>query len=149
MTWVLTALLIGLALGAAAAASGSSRLVAAALAIEPAGTLWTNAIRMLVIPLIVSVVITSVARQRDLHRTGRVGGLAVLVFVSVLFAGGLFAALVVPYSFDHLTIRPRRGRETACRGSIDEPGHPGRPGDAVSAPARARFGACEPSQGSR
>ena len=106
MMRVLTALLIGLAVGAGAAALGGDRLVAAALALEPVGTLWTNAIRMVVIPLIVSVIITSVAGQRDLHRSGRAGGLTVLLFVSLLFAGGLFAALVVPYSFDHLAIGP-------------------------------------------
>ena len=83
---VLLALLAGLALGAGAAASDSETLRGVALAIEPVGTLWTNAIRMTVVPLVVALVITGVASHADLGRIGRLGVLAVPVFVTLLGA---------------------------------------------------------------
>ena len=103
---VLLALLAGLALGAGAAASDSETLRGVALAIEPVGTLWTNAIRMTVVPLVVALVITGVASHADLGRIGRLGVLAVPVFVALLLAGGLFTVLVAPLSLDRLTIAP-------------------------------------------
>jgi len=105
-TRVVIALVLGLALGAAAAAWGNHTLVKVALAIEPLGSLWINAIRMTVVPLVVALVITSVTNQSDLRRTGRLGGLALVVFVGLLVTGGLFASLVAPISFAHLTIAP-------------------------------------------
>jgi Na+/H+-dicarboxylate symporter len=106
MIRVVIALILGLALGAGAAAWGNGTLVSVSLAIEPLGTLWVNAIRMTVIPLVAALVITAVAYQTDLRRTGRLGGLALAVFVGLLIAGGLFAALVAPISFARLTLAP-------------------------------------------
>jgi Na+/H+-dicarboxylate symporter len=100
---VLLALIIGLALGIGAAALGGAPLEVA-LALEPIGTLWTNAIRMTVIPLVVALVITGVAEHADLRRIGRMGGLAAPVFVGLLLAGGLFTLAVAPLSLDRLDV---------------------------------------------
>ena len=54
-TWVLVALIVGLALGVGVAASGSARLMELALAIQPIGTLGVNAIRMTDIPRAVAL----------------------------------------------------------------------------------------------
>src|SRR5262249_57967254 len=86
----LTALLLGITAGTIVAAVGNQTLATIALSIEPLGTLWTNAIRMTVIPLVAALVINSVASQTDLRRTGRLGALALTVFVCLLVAGGLF-----------------------------------------------------------
>lgn len=102
---VLVALLMGLALGIGGAALGG-RSLAIALALEPLGTLWTNAIRMTVIPLVVALVITGVAEHSDLRRIGRMGGLAAPVFVGLLLAGGLFTLAVAPLSLDLLNVTP-------------------------------------------
>ena len=63
---VLVALAVGLAGGIAIAASRNTALVSAADAIAPIGTLWVNAIRMTVIPLVVSLLITGVASASDI-----------------------------------------------------------------------------------
>ena len=65
-TRVLVALVAGLAGGAAIAASGNPALLAAADWLTPIGTIWVNAIRMTVIPLVVSLVITGRGRR---HRS--------------------------------------------------------------------------------
>ncbi len=79
--------------GVAISASGSATALNAADAIAPIGTLWVNAIRMTVIPLIVSLLITGVASTADVASIGRLGGRTLLVFVLLL---ACVAAVVVP-----------------------------------------------------
>ena len=83
-TRVLLALGAGLAGGIAIAASGSEPLLRAADAIVPIGTVWINAIRMTVIPLVVSLLITGVAGAADLRTIGRLGGRSLLTFFVLL-----------------------------------------------------------------
>jgi Na+/H+-dicarboxylate symporter len=103
---VLAALIAGLALGAAAGALDHAALRAVARVIEPVGTLWTNAIRMTVVPLVAALVVTGVAEQSGLGALRKLGGLAVAVFVVLLLAGGFFAVLVTPLSLGRLSISP-------------------------------------------
>jgi len=72
-TRVLIALVAGVGVGVAIASSGSPRLASAALAIEPLGTLWINAIRMTVIPLVVGSLIVGITSAPDAKSIGRVG----------------------------------------------------------------------------
>ena len=88
-TRVLLALGAGLAGGAAIAASGNPRLLRAADAIVPVGTVWINAIRMTVIPLVVSLLITGVAGAADLRAIGRIGGRTLLTFFLLLLGTAL------------------------------------------------------------
>lgn len=104
---VLTALIAGLAAGAGATASGSTALLGLVHGIEPLGTLWTNAIRMTVIPLVVALVVTGVAGLADVKRVGRLGGRALVAFMVLLVAGGLFTVLVAPLSLNFMTIAPQ------------------------------------------
>jgi Na+/H+-dicarboxylate symporter len=90
-TRVLVSLGAGLAGGAAIAASGNSGLQHAAEAITPVGTVWINAIRMTIIPLVFSLLITGVAGAADLRAIGRLGGRSLLTFFGLL----LGAAVVV------------------------------------------------------
>ena len=59
-TRVLIALVVGVAAGVAIASSGSAPLARGAMALEPLGTLWINAIRMTVIPLVVGSLIVGI-----------------------------------------------------------------------------------------
>ncbi len=79
-------------------------MLAIAAAIEPLGTLWTNAIRMTVIPLVIALVITGVASAADLRHVGRLGMRALPTFVALLVAGGLFALVLAPIALDRLSI---------------------------------------------
>jgi Na+/H+-dicarboxylate symporter len=81
---VLLALGAAVALGVAVAASGNAALLSAADAIAPIGTLWVNAIRMTVMPLIVSLIVTGVASATDVKAIGRLGGKTLLVFAGML-----------------------------------------------------------------
>src|SRR2546422_7338535 len=90
---VLLALGAAVAIGIAVAASGNAALLSAADAIEPIGAIWVNAIRMTVIPLIVSLIVTSVASATAVKAVGRLGGRPLLVFVAMLMS---LAGVVVP-----------------------------------------------------
>jgi Na+/H+-dicarboxylate symporter len=92
-TRVLAALVAAIVGGALIAASGNTTLIGAADALAPIGSLWVSAIRMTVIPLVVSLLITGVASATDVGAIGRIGGRTLVVFVLLLAA---IAAIVIP-----------------------------------------------------
>ena len=96
---VLLALVLALVLGAAIAASGNATLLNAADVVAPIGTIWVNAIRMTIIPLIVSLLITGVASASDGKTIGRIGGRAILVFGLLLAGTALVVIPIVPSVF--------------------------------------------------
>lgn len=102
-TRVLLSLGAAVAGGIAIGASGSSALLRAADAIAPIGTLWVNAIRMTVIPLVVSLVITGVASATDVKLIGRLGGRTLMVFL-LLLAG--MAIVIMPLASAAFTLLP-------------------------------------------
>lgn len=99
---VVLALVLGLVLGIVGALWDSAAFRAMAAVIEPIGTLWTNAVRMTVIPLVVALVITGVAKTADGRRIGRLGARALPIFLGLLLASGFFAWLVAPLALDRL-----------------------------------------------
>jgi proton glutamate symport protein len=72
-------------------------------AIEPLGTLWVNAIRMTVIPLIVSLLVVGVASSHDTARIGRLGVKAFAMFIGMLVVVAAGTALIAPTLFEGLT----------------------------------------------
>src|SRR5918996_2622760 len=62
--------------------------------IEPLGSLFINAIRMTVIPLVVASLIVGVAGAPDARAIGRVGWRALVVFIALVFIVAVFGAIV-------------------------------------------------------
>lgn len=77
---IATGLILGLLVGLGAAATGNEWLHMIAEASAPFGTLFMNAIRMIVMPLIVSIIFTSIARLGDPRKLGRIGGLTIAYY---------------------------------------------------------------------
>lgn len=117
---VLLALLAGLALGIAASATGSETLIGIARALEPVGTLWINAIRMTVIPLVVSSLVAGVAAAPDPSVVGRIGWRALVIFFSVLGATAVFCIIVAPLMLGGLTIDPAASEALRSTGSASD-----------------------------
>ena len=92
-TKVLIGLAAGLAVGIGISVAGVPALARIVPVIEPVGTLWINAIRMTVIPLVVGSIVVGVASAPDPRTIGRVGSRALLLFVVLLFAAAVFAAV--------------------------------------------------------
>lgn len=105
-TKVLIALTLGLALGMGISATGNTTLAGLVPIIEPVGTLWINAIRMTVIPLVVGSIIVGVTSAPDARTIGRIGGRALVLFLVLLLAGGVFTALVAPPLFRLIPLDP-------------------------------------------
>jgi proton glutamate symport protein len=82
---VLIALALGLGGGAALAALDDPGLAEAVQPVEAVGGLWLNALRMTVVPLVVSLLVTGIASVTDAASTGRLATRAI----------GLFAVLLV------------------------------------------------------
>ena len=116
MVRVAVALVLGLV--AALAAPDASRLLAVKI-LEPIGTLWVNAIRMIVVPLVVALLVVGIATASDTRRIGRLGLRAVATFYSLLAAVAILIALVAPPLFAGLRLDPTRVaalRATAAAG---------------------------------
>src|SRR5258705_10881625 len=88
VTWfALVALVAGLLAGAALSSSrvpGLERLVAI---LEPIGTLWVNAVRMTIVPLVVSMLVVAVASSDRPRPMGPLRRAALLFFLGPL--GGI------------------------------------------------------------
>lgn len=115
-TYVLAALAAGFVLGSIAAATSSPLALRLVAVIEPLGTLWVNAIRMTVVPLVVSVLITGVASGIGSQSLGKLGVRSLVTFVTLLVAGGLVALAIAPPLLSRIPLTPdviERLRESA------------------------------------
>jgi Na+/H+-dicarboxylate symporter len=73
-------LVLGLVVGLMASATGNEFLLAIAKGSAPFGEIFMNAIRMVIIPLIVTIIFTSIARLGDPRKLGRIGGLTIAYY---------------------------------------------------------------------
>jgi len=121
ITWLaLLALVLGLLAGAALISAGPTSLERVVGILEPVGTLWINAVRMTIVPLVISMLIVAVASSDSLRSMGRLGGAALLFFLLTLIVVGIYAALLAPPLLSGLTIDPTAAaalRETASSSS--------------------------------
>ncbi len=94
---VLLALVAGLGLGLGLAGSDSRAADIVLAVLGPVGTLFINAIRMTVIPLVTATLIVGVGSAPDPRAVGRIGARSLLIFVIVLAAAsGVGVALGAP-----------------------------------------------------
>lgn len=77
-------LILGLITGLAAAMTGNPVLQGLASLSAPLGAVFINAVKMVVIPLVVTIIFASVARLADPTQLGRIGGLALAFYVGTL-----------------------------------------------------------------
>ena len=101
---LLIALVAGLAAGIAISAAHSPVLTALVGVVEPVGTLWVNAIRMTVVPLVVALLITGVASTADAAAVGKLGARTVATYAGLTAIAALLAVLVVPVLFRWLSV---------------------------------------------
>ncbi len=92
---VLLGLILGFLTGIGVAVADVPLLDTAAAWIEPLGTLWVNAIRMTVIPLVASLLMVGVVGT-DVRAVGRIGGRAIGLFLALLTGAAIVTAAVTP-----------------------------------------------------
>jgi Na+/H+-dicarboxylate symporter len=118
-TRVLVALGAAIAGGAAIAASGNAFLQSAADHVAPLGTLWVNAIRMTVIPLVISLIITGVASAADVTSIGRIGGRTLATFLLLLVGT---AIVIMPFAPSIFALLPDGARPALPPGAKEAAG---------------------------
>jgi proton glutamate symport protein len=117
-TRVLVALGAAVVVGGIVGASGSEPLLRAADSLAPIGALWVNAIRMTVIPLVISLIVTGVASATDVKAIGRLGGRTLLVFILLLIGVAIVIIPLAPFVFSWL--KPNAGvRPTLPAGAAE------------------------------
>jgi proton glutamate symport protein len=89
--WVLASLGAGIALGAWIEHAGGASAHAASSALEAVGTLWLNALRMTVGPLVFAMLVSAVASVADAMATGRLATRAIGWFAGLLLLAGMLA----------------------------------------------------------
>ena len=92
-TRVLIGLLLGLVGGIAVSLSSGDMLPSVVPLVEPIGTLWINAIRMTVVPLVISLLITAIAGDHESGMVASLGRRMIAVFVVLIAGVCIFAAL--------------------------------------------------------
>lgn len=104
--WVLLALVAGLGIGSALAANPSAAFAQIVPWVEPVGTIWVSALRMVVVPLVMSMLVTGVATMSDARALRRIGSTSFAVWISLLLVSGALGLTLVPFLFQWLTIDP-------------------------------------------
>ena len=107
--WTILALIAGIAVGAGVALWGGQELAAALEQVEFIGSLWLNALRMTVIPLVFSLLVTGVASVADAASTGRLAARAILVFAVMLVLATAYACLALPLAYQVGPVDPSAG----------------------------------------
>ena len=95
-TGILLALIAGLLLGIGSVSVGGGWVDRAIAVVEPIGALWLNALRMTIIPLVVSLVITGIAASAEAARASRLAGRALLFFIVLLWISSALGAALTP-----------------------------------------------------
>ena len=116
--WVLIALLAGLFAGAAAQAWGLPGGEGTAALIGAIGTLWLNALKMTIIPLVFGLLVTGIASIADAAATGRLALKALVVF-GVLLVGAVVYAIFASESLHLLWPIDPEGARTLLASAPD------------------------------
>lgn len=115
-TRVLVALAAAIVVGTLIAASGNATALRLADSVAPIGSLWISAIRMTVMPLIASLIVTGIASAADGKSLGRLGARTLATFVLMLAA---MAAFIVPLARLAFTIFPDGARPSLPPGAAE------------------------------
>jgi Na+/H+-dicarboxylate symporter len=118
-TRVFAALVLGLLAGAAVLSHPAPALLTLVRVVEPIGTLWVNAIRMTVVPLVVSLLIAGVASSGSIRTIRTLGVRAAGAFVGLLAVSATIGLIAVPWLFaglqvDGATVASLRGTQPAA-----------------------------------
>src|SRR5438876_338409 len=103
---VLLALGAGLLMGIGVSAAADPQLLSAVSFVQPIGTIWVNAIRMTVVPLVFSLLVVGVASASDAAAVGRIGVRTLALFIAFLVCSAILAILLAPPIFANLRIDP-------------------------------------------
>jgi proton glutamate symport protein len=103
---VVIGLIAGLIVGSVIGATHSAVALRVVSWLEPVGQLWVNAIRMTIVPLVVSLLFVSVARSDASHRLGRLGVVTFATFFTLLLFAAVVSVLLAPPLMSDMRLSP-------------------------------------------
>ena len=92
----LVALALGVLVGTLAPTPGSGILAGLEEAVAALGTAWVRGLRMIVIPLVVSLLVLAVLGTRERGGVARMGGAAIGIFFAIYLALAVFTGILFP-----------------------------------------------------
>jgi len=117
--WSLGALVAGLAIGIALHGSDNSLASQLESVIAPLGTFWFSALRLMVVPLVITQTLVAIAGNGHGRGVGTLGAKTLGLFVLLLAAGGIFTVLLTPLLLAMYRVDP--GMVTALRANTTIP----------------------------
>ncbi len=126
--WVIAGLVAGISLGILASVSASPWLLAFVRVIEPVGTIFVNAIRMAVVPLVVASLIGGIVSIGDEGSLTRLGVRSLIVFAALAISAAVFTTVIAAPVLAGLDIDPSVAeslRAPATAGTGAPPAAPG------------------------
>lgn len=92
---ILLALVTGLGLGILLARGGGDLGTALTVG-ETVGGLWLDSLRMTIVPLLVSLLVTGISANAEAARAGGIAARAVVMFACLLLSSSILAAVMIP-----------------------------------------------------
>src|SRR5579885_2195464 len=103
---VVIGLVAGFILGSAIGSWGSPVALRVADALQPIGQLWVNAIRMTIVPLVVSLLFVGVGSRDTAEGVGRLTGMTIATFFALLVFAAIVALLIAPSLIRDMRLDP-------------------------------------------
>ncbi|MBW4330132.1 dicarboxylate/amino acid:cation symporter [Stakelama sp. CBK3Z-3] len=95
-TRILLSLIVGLIIGVGAAALAPDRAQGAIGWVQPIGTAWLNGLRMTIVPLVVSLLITGIGQTAAIARASTLATRTILLFIALLWLSSALGAILTP-----------------------------------------------------
>ena len=118
---ILSALVAGLALGAGWTRLGLGGISDAVALADSVGGVWLDGLRMTIVPLVVSLLITGIAKTADSARGDRVAMRSVVTFIALLWVSTAMAAVLVPALLGVFPMPTDAARSLAASLSVSAP----------------------------
>jgi proton glutamate symport protein len=119
--FALSALALGLGGGALLHAVDPAAAPAVIGVLEPIGTLWTHALRMVVLPLVIANLVVGIAGTADTRAVGRLVALSLALFVSLIALASGFTLLTGPWLLTWFHVDPATTAALARQGATAAP----------------------------
>ena len=99
-----------------------------ATVVEPLGTIWVNALRMTVVPLVVSLLISTLASGSGAAMFGRLGRRAILIFLAMLVSIAIFGLATAVPLYSLLDVDPAAAASLRATAAANMPANLATPG---------------------
>ncbi len=103
---ILLGLSLGLVAGILHSLDNGQTLASLPAIIEPIGTMWVNAIRMTIVPLIISLLVTSIVAEHKSGLVARLGGKTIGLFVVMVGGVCVYTVILAPPLLSFVNIDP-------------------------------------------